>query len=283
MKSGCVSGVFAAVAFISTPVAAQESETLFVACMTHYGDNDRPNDVTPVARVVWPSVSATRMQIDSAYFGVMQERGVRFYKAQCWGAPTAEAALDALNTWEGLSGYGKRPRREQALNDIFPAMFDRSFQTLSRMQDGLSRSAYSAVAVGSAVDGSDNAKIEREREERRERAEAQAKAGPPQQLEITAGPNAAELRAQRHAEVEARNAAAQQKYQEELAKQQQAVADFNAATDKVAAEKAAQAARAEAAQEEFQQREAAHAAEVERQRQLYREQYKQVTGSYPSD
>ena len=283
MKRLCVSGAFAVFAFVSIPAQAQESETLYVACMTHYGDTDRANDVTPVARVIWPSIRATRMQIDSAYFGVMQQRGVRFYKAQCWSAPTAEAALGALNTWEELSGYGKRPRREQALNDIFPAMFDRSFETLSRMQDGLSRSAYSAVAVGSAVDAADNARIEKVGKEARERAEARAKAGPPQQLEITAGPTAAELRAQRHAEVEARNASAQQKYQEELARQQQAVADFNAATDRVASEKAAQAARAQAAQEEFQRQQAAHAAEVDRQRQEYREQYKQATGSYPSD
>ena len=283
MKRLCVSGAFAVLAFVSVPAQAQESETLYVACMTHYGDTDRANDVTPVARVIWPSIRATRMQIDSAYFGVMQQRGVRFYKAQCWSAPTAEAALGALNTWEELSGYGKRPRREQALNDIFPAMFDRSFETLSRMQDGLSRSAYSAVAVGSAVDAADNARIEKVGKEARERAEARAKAGPPQQLEITAGPTVAELRARRHAEVEARNASAQQKYQEELARQQQAVADFNAATDRVASEKAAQAARAQAAQEEFQRQQAAHAAEVDRQRQEYREQYKQATGSYPSD
>lgn len=282
MKRSCVFGAFAAIVFVPLPAQAQESETLYVACMTHYGDNDRPNEVTPVARVVWPSVRATRMQIDSAYFGVMQERGTRFYKAQCWSAPTAESALGALNTWEGLSGYGKRPRREQALNDIFPAMFDRSFQTLSRIQGGLSRSAYSAVAVGSAVDGADNAKIEKDKKERIERAEAEERS-PPQQLEITAGPSAAEVRAKRHAEVEARNAAAQQKYQDELAKQQQAVANFNAAKDQVAAEKAAHAARAQAAAEEFQRQQAAHAAEVERQRQEYREQYKQVTGSYPSD
>lgn len=282
MNRLCVFGAFAACALSSAPAQAQESVTLYVACMTHYGDNDRPNDVTPVAKVNWPSAMGTVLQINSAYFSVMQQRGVRFYKAQCWGAETAERALGALNNWEEISGYAKRPRREQALNDIFPAMFDYGFGMLSHVR-GLSRSAFSAESVDTAVDGADNAKIERDRKSEKERAEARARSGPPQQLEITAGPTAADLRAQRHAEVEVRNAEAQKKYQDELARQQQAVADFNAANDRVAAEKSAQSARAQAAQEEFQRQQAAHAAEVERQRQEYREQYKQATGSYPSD
>ena len=288
MKRLCVFAAFGAIAFVSAPAQAQQSVTLFTVCMTHYGDNERPNDVTPVARVTWPSNQGTVLQINSAYFSVMLERGVRFYKAQCWGGDSAERVVGAMNQWEEMSGYAKRPRREQALNDIFPAMFDQSFRTLSSSSRGLSRSDYSAVAVDSAVDSAANAKVERERERERASADARARSGPPQQLEITAspastGPTAAELRAQRHAGVEARNAAALKQYQDELARQQQAVAEFDAANDRVAAEKSAQAARVQAVQEEYQRQQAAHAAEIERQRAEYREQYKAATGSYPSD
>ncbi len=283
MKRLCVFGAFAGFALVSVPAQAQRSETLFTVCMTHYGDKDRPNDVTPVAHVTWPNNLGTRLQINDAYFAVMQRRGESFYKAQCWSADSAEVALGAMNQWEEISGYAKRPRREQALNDIFPAMFDYSFGQLSSFQRGLSRSSYSAVAVESGVDSSANAKIEDDRRRERERADARARSDPPQQLEITAGPSAAELRAQRHAEVEARNAAAQKNYEEELARQQQAVADFNAANDRVAAEKAAQTSRVQAVQEEYLRQQAAHAAELERQRAEYRERYKAATGNYPSD
>lgn len=265
MKRLCVFGAFAAFASMSVPAQARESVTLYVACMTHYGDNDRPNDVTPVAKVTWPSALGTLLQINSAYFGVMRTRGERFYKAQCWSGDTAEQAANHMNDWEEMSGYGTRPRREQPLDDIFPAMFDRSFSDLSRSRDGPSRSDYSAVAAASAVDAAANAKIERERQRERERTESRAGSGPPQQLEITAGPvapTAAELAAERHRAVEERNLAAQAKYEAELAEQKRKVAEYEQAQRDYEALKAEQRAAAETVLADHQRQMEAHAQEV---------------------
>ncbi len=264
---GCA---FTALAITASSASAEESVTLYVACMTHYGDTDRPNDVTPVAKVTWPSARATRGQIDDAYFGVMQSRGVRVYKAQCWSTETPEGAPRARDTWEGLSGYAKRPRRAQAFNDIFPAMFDHAFPKLSRMYDGLSRSAFSAVEVGPAIDVVANDNVKRDIETERKRAEDEAKRGPPQKFEIVAGPS--HRPRMTNAEADAKYAADMAEYRKTMAAHDAAVAQHKAALDAVEQQKAANAAATASAQADYAQK-----------RAEYREKYKEVTGSYPPE
>ena len=267
MKHLYLLGGFAALAF-AVPASADESVTVYVACMTHYGDTDRPNDVTPVAKVTWPSPRATRMMINDAYFGVMQARGVRFYKAQCWTTETPEAAPRARDEWEGMSGYGKRPRRAQAFSDIFPAMFDRAYENMWRGMDGLRRSDFSAIEVGAAVDVVENDKVKRDIETERKNAEDRERRGPPQKLEIVAGESGRPRMT--NAEADAKYAADMAEYRKTMAAHDEAVAQHKAALDAVEQQKAANAAATASAQAEFAKQQAE-----------YREKYKEVTGRYP--
>lgn len=268
MKHLYLLGAVTAIGAIAAPASAQDSVTVYVACMTHYGDADRPNDVTPVAKVTWPSAMATRMQIDDAYFGVMQERGVRFYRAQCWTTETPEGAPRARDNWEGMSGYAKRPRRAQAINDIFPAMFDRAYEKMWRGHDGLRRSDFSAIEVGAAVDVVANDKVKRDIEAERKNAEERERRGPPQKLELVAPSN--HRPRMTNAEADAKYAADMAEYRKTMAAHDAAVAEHKAALDAVEQQKAANAAATASAQAEFAKKQAE-----------YREKYKEVTGSYP--
>lgn len=267
MKPFCVTGALIASAVLATPAQAQESVTQYVVCMTHYGDADRPSDITPVVRMTWPSPRATVLQINDSYFHIMQQRGPRFYKAQCWASSTAERAANAVDQWEEISGYGKGPRREQAADEIFPAMFDYSYSILSRMDDNITRASFSAIVVDSAVDAAANAEIKKVR---KEAEELETRRKPPQQLEITAGPSAPKKMS--NAEADAKYAAEMADYQKALDARAQAEAQRQQAIDAAEQQKARNAAAAGAAQ-----------AEYERQRAEYRERYKQATGSYPND
>jgi hypothetical protein len=270
MKNLCVAAV-AACALIPAPAEAQEIATLYVVCMTHYGDNDRPNEVTPVARVNWPSKLGTVLQINDAYFKVMQKRGPRFYKAQCWGNEDADRALSGLNQWEGMSGYSQRLRHEQAFDDIFPAMFDEGFANMS-WNSKVSRSSFSATEVGSAIDGKENAAIARDR------AKPATVRKPIQNLEI-AGPSAPTGHRMTNAEADAKYAAEMAEYGKSMAAHADALKQQQQALADVEAQKASNAAKAAAAQ-------AAHEAELAAARaaqEAYREQYRQATGHYPDN
>jgi hypothetical protein len=272
MKHLCVAAAFAACVSISSVVQAQDSATLYVACMTHYGDHDRANDVTPVAKVNWPSNQATLIQINNAYFKVMQQRGERFYKAQCWGGQDADRALSGLNQWEEMSGYAKRARREQALNDIFPAMFDEGYGSLSRMSSNVSRSSFSAIAVGSAIDGKENAAIERKR------AKPATVESPSEKLEI-AVPSGTSTHRMTNAEADAKYEAEMAEYRKTMAAHDAALKQHEQALADVEAQKARNAAKTSAAQSAYE----AELAAAQAAQQAYREQYKQATGHDPEN
>lgn len=78
------------------------------------------------------------------------------------------------------------------------------------------------------------------------------------------GPSAADLAAEARAKREAEFQAKQAEYEKQLAAQQKAVADFDAATKAMEEQKAAAAAAAKAALDEFARKQAAHQAEVDR-------------------
>ena len=272
MKHLCVAAAFAACASISTLAQAQDSATLYVACMTHYGENERPNDVTPIAKVNWPNNQGTLIQINNAYFKVMQQRGERFYKAQCWGGQDANRALSGLNQWEGLSGYAKRPRREQALNDIFPAMFDEGYSSLSRISSNVSRSSFSAIAIGSAIDSKENAAIELKR------AKPATAESPSENLEIALPSRTASHR-MTNAEADAKFEAEMAEYRKTMAAHDAALAQHEQALAYGEAQKARNAAKTSAAQAAYE----AELAAAQAAQQAYREQYKQATGHYPEN
>ena len=268
----CVAAAFCACASISVSAEAQDSASLYVVCMTHYGDNDRPNDVTPVAKVNWPSTQGTVLQINSAYFNVMQQRGERFYKAQCWGGPDADRVLSGLNQWEGMSGYAKRPRREQALNDIFPAIFDEAYSSLSRMSSNVSRASFTAVAVGSAIDVEENAAHVRER------AKPATAERHSEKLEITP-PSGTATHRMTKAEADAKYEAEMAEYRKTIAAHDAAMKHYQQALADVEAQKARSAEKTSAALAAYEaELTAARAAQ-----EAYRERYKEVTGHYPEN
>jgi len=140
------------------------SHQLLAACAIHFGEQRKPTQFTPVAKLTAPILPlGSRDPPQTAYLvnlnwgEFVTKRGIKHSTTFCIFGDTIAELRRRLEIWEERSSYRRNPKEELSFGETWPRLLDQLYDN-NRFHRGITRSMFSAEAAGSVAESGEPTK-----------------------------------------------------------------------------------------------------------------------------